>query len=89
MRARHLQLEEKLSKIAKAAHASAHLVHSHARRIPVVTEADDDNAILFGENRLIDLPPIVKMRQQVRHCCYYSTCQNIRFFVDSRKFKNA
>lgn len=43
------------------------LVHLHAGGVPVVTEADDDDAILLTEDGLVDLPAVVEMAQHVRH----------------------
>ena len=39
----------------------------HARLVPVVAEADDDEALLLGEDGLVHRPPGVQVRQQVRH----------------------
>ena len=37
------------------------LVHDHARGVPVVTEAYDDDAIFLREYRLVDLPAVVEV----------------------------
>ena len=39
----------------------------HAGLVPVVAEADDDEALLLGEDRLVHRPSRVQMRQQIRH----------------------
>ena len=38
------------------------LVHGHALTVPVVAEADDDNAVFFGLDRLVNVPARGKMR---------------------------
>ena len=43
------------------------LVHLHAHRVPIVAKADHDHAVLFGQDRLVDLPPVRKVGQKVRH----------------------
>ena len=43
------------------------LIHLHAGRVPVVTEADDDHTILLAEDGLVDLPAVVEMAQHIRH----------------------
>ena len=49
------------------------LVHDHALRVPVVPKANDNNAILFGFDRLIDVPARGKVRQEIGHsgCCVW------------------
>jgi hypothetical protein len=42
-------------------------VYLHASLVPVVAEADDDEALLLGEDGLVHRPSRVQMRQQVRH----------------------
>lgn len=39
----------------------------HASLVPVVAEADDDGALLLGEDGLVDGPAGMQMRQQIRH----------------------
>ncbi len=43
------------------------LVHGHALAVPVVPEADDDDAVFLRLDRLVDVPARGKMRQEVRH----------------------
>lgn len=44
-----------------------HLVHLHARVVPVVTKPHDNEALLLGEDRLVDGPAGVKMWEEIRH----------------------
>ena len=46
------------------------LVHHHALRVPVVPEADDNDAILFRFDRLVDVPARGKVRQEIGHPRY-------------------
>jgi hypothetical protein len=46
------------------------LVHDHALRVPVVPEADDDYAVLFGFDRLVDVPARGEVRQEIGHPRY-------------------
>lgn len=39
----------------------------HAGLVPIVAEADEDEALLLRQDRLIDGPAGVKVRQQIRH----------------------
>lgn len=39
--------------------AVQHLVHLHARGVPVVPEADDHHAVLFRQDGLVHLPAVV------------------------------
>jgi hypothetical protein len=43
------------------------LVHHHALGVPVVPKAYNDDAVLFGFYRLIDVPARRKVWQKVRH----------------------
>ena len=43
------------------------LVHHHALRVPVVPETDDDDAVLFGFDRLVDVPARGEVRQEIGH----------------------
>jgi len=43
------------------------LVHHHALRVPVVPETNDDDAILFGFDRLVDVPARGEVRQEIGH----------------------
>lgn len=43
------------------------LVHGHALGVPVVAEADDDDAVLFGLDGLVDVPARGQMGEKVRH----------------------
>lgn len=47
--------------------AVQNLVHLHARWVPVVSEADDQNSVLLRQDGLVNLPAIVEMREHVRH----------------------
>jgi hypothetical protein len=37
---------------------STHLIHAHARIVGVGTEPNDDDAVFFGKNRLVDGPSV-------------------------------
>ena len=50
------------------------LVHHHALRVPVVPETNDDDAILFGFDRLVDVPARGEVRQEIRHAGMPSLC---------------
>ena len=39
----------------------------HAFLVPVAAEADDDEAIVFGHDGLVDVPAGVEVREHVRH----------------------
>lgn len=39
-----------------------HFILAHAVRIPVATEADDDEAVFFGHDGLVDMPAGYEMR---------------------------
>lgn len=43
------------------------LVHFHTLWIPVVSESDDDDAILFGFDGFVDVPATWEMGEEVRH----------------------
>ncbi len=43
------------------------LVHGHALAVPVVPEADDDDSVFLGLDRLVDVPARGKMGQEVGH----------------------
>lgn len=43
------------------------LVHGHALRVPVVAKADDDDAVLFGLDGLVDVPARGQVGEKVRH----------------------
>mmetsp|Transcript_43079 Transcript_43079/g.97981 ORF Transcript_43079/g.97981 Transcript_43079/m.97981 type:complete len:208 (+) Transcript_43079:118-741(+) len=43
------------------------LVELHAIRVPIVPEADDDDALLLGQNGLVDSVAAVEVGQHVRH----------------------
>lgn len=46
------------------------LVLAHAVRVPVAAESDDDKALLFGEDGLVDVPASDQVRKNNRsHCC--------------------
>lgn len=40
-------------------------VRSTLTRVPIVAEADADNALFLGQDRLVDLPPIRQVRDHV------------------------
>lgn len=44
------------------------LVHDHTVGIPVVSEANDDDSVLFRDNGLIYGPSGCEMRKHIRHC---------------------
>lgn len=44
-------------------------VHCHALGIPVMTEADDDDAVFFRLDGFVDVPTGGEMREKVRHEC--------------------
>ena len=54
------------------------LVHGHALGVPVVAEADDDDAVLFGLDGLVDVPARGQMGKKVRHggCTVRAGCGN-------------
>ena len=47
--------------------AVQNLVHLHASGVPVVSETNDDHAVLLRKDGLVYLPAIVQMRKHVRH----------------------
>lgn len=44
------------------------LVHLHARGVPIVAETNDHHTLLFCQNGLVNLPTIVQVWKQIRHC---------------------
>ena len=38
-----------------------HFILAHTVRIPIATEADDHESLVFGHDRLVDMPPADKM----------------------------
>ena len=47
--------------------AVQNLVHLHASGVPVVSETNDDHAVLLRQDALVYLSAIVQMREHVRH----------------------
>ena len=43
------------------------LIHRHALAVPVVPEADHDDAVFLGLDRLVDMPARGKVREEVGH----------------------
>lgn len=47
--------------------AVKNFVHLHTCRVPIVSEADNQDSVLLRQDGLVDLPAVVEMWQHVRH----------------------
>jgi len=55
-------MNEKKTRAARIRRSfSTHLIHAHARIVGVGTEPNDDDAVFFGKNRLVDGPSVSKV----------------------------
>ena len=43
------------------------LVHDHALRVPVMSEADNDDTVFLGFDGFVDVPARWKVREEIRH----------------------